>query len=169
MRGLQQISDTGGTPQPLTRLENGEVGHAGPEFLPGGKAVLFAAGKFDSVQIAVQSIETGKRRNLIPGGLHPRYALSGHLLYAQAGNLMAVPFDFQRLVVTGPPSLVVEDVFQAGGSPPNTAFPRPDRWSMRGAVAPQPLANCWFGSIDRGGSKRCPGRLGPMGCRDSLP
>ena len=68
--GLQRVSDTGGTPQPLTRLEKGEVGHTGPEFLPGGKAVLFAAGKgVDSVQIAVQSIETGKRRNLIPGGL----------------------------------------------------------------------------------------------------
>ena len=38
----QQVSDAGGTPHPLTRLEKGEVSHAWPEFLPGGKAVLFA-------------------------------------------------------------------------------------------------------------------------------
>ena len=41
---LQQVPDAGGTPQPLTRLEKGEVSHRWPEFLPGGKAVLFAAG-----------------------------------------------------------------------------------------------------------------------------
>ena len=41
---LQQVSDAGGAPQPLTRLEKGEDSHRWPEFLPGGKAVLFAAG-----------------------------------------------------------------------------------------------------------------------------
>src|SRR6516225_8806566 len=41
---LQQVSDTGGTAQPLTRLGKGEVSQRWPEFLPGGKAVLFGAG-----------------------------------------------------------------------------------------------------------------------------
>ena len=40
---LQQVSDAGGAPQPLTRLEKGEIAHRWPEFLPGGKAVLFGA------------------------------------------------------------------------------------------------------------------------------
>ena len=43
LSGLQQVPDAGGTPQPLTRLEKGEISHRWPEFLPGGKAVLFAA------------------------------------------------------------------------------------------------------------------------------
>jgi serine/threonine protein kinase/Tol biopolymer transport system component len=111
---LQQVSETGGTPQPLTRLEPGELGHAWPEFLPGGKAVLFVAG-----QVAGQLIPTGDRRNLIPKGAQPRYARSGHLVYAQGGNLVAVPFDPQRLTVTGAPVSVVEDVEQ--GSTPGAA------------------------------------------------
>jgi hypothetical protein len=94
-------------------LEKGEVGHAWPDFLPGGKALLFTAiASATEQQLAVQLIGTGDRRNLIPGG-SPRYALSGHLVYAQAGNLMAVPFDPQRLTVTGAPVSVVAGILQS--------------------------------------------------------
>jgi hypothetical protein len=113
---LQQVSDAGGGPQPLTRQEKGEFGHSWPEFLPGGKAVLFAAVRpGGSNQIAVQSVGTGERRNLIPRGTQPRYALSGHLVYAQGGTLMAVPFDPQRLTATGAPVSVIEGVVQSVG------------------------------------------------------
>jgi Tol biopolymer transport system component len=114
--GLQLVSDLGGAPQPLTHLENGEIGQAWPEFLPGGKAVLFVAGRPGDSQIAVQSVGTGGRRNLIQGGNQPRYALSGHLLYAQGGTLLAVPFDSQRLTVTGATVPVVEGVLQTSTS-----------------------------------------------------
>jgi serine/threonine protein kinase len=40
---LMQVSDAGGTPQPLTRLEKGETSHGYPDILPGGKVVLFSA------------------------------------------------------------------------------------------------------------------------------
>jgi Tol biopolymer transport system component len=116
--GVWQVSDAGGVPQPLTHLEKGEIIQGEPEFLPGGKAVLFVAGANASganaidVQIAVESVGTGERRNLIPRGAHPRYARSGHLVYAQAGSLMAAPFDPQRLTVTGAPVLVVDGVRQ---------------------------------------------------------
>src|SRR5258708_2960371 len=83
---LQQVSDVGGAPQELTRREKGEVSHRWPEFLPGGKAVLFAAGvtntNWTNAQIAVHSVATGERRNLIQGGMYPRFAPSGHLVYA---------------------------------------------------------------------------------------
>jgi serine/threonine protein kinase/Tol biopolymer transport system component len=114
--GLQQVSDGGGTPQPLTRLEKGELSHRWPEFFPGGKAVLFAAGTsaldFSTAQVVVQSGGTGERRNVIQGGTYPRYARSGHLIYAQRGSLMAVPFDSQRLAVTGTAVTVAEGVLQ---------------------------------------------------------
>jgi serine/threonine protein kinase/Tol biopolymer transport system component len=115
--GLQQVSEAGGTPQQLTRLENGEVSPRWPEFLPGGMAVLFAAGStainFTNARVAVQSVGTGERRNLVQAGTHPRYAPSGHLVYAQGGNLMAVPFNPQRLTVTGTAVPVVEGVLQS--------------------------------------------------------
>ncbi len=114
---LQQVSEAGGTPQALTRLEKGETDHGWPDFLPGGKAVLFAGGTgsagWTSAQIAIQSVRTSERRNLIQGATHPRYALSGHLVYAQGGSLMAVPFDPQRLTVTGAAVPVVEGVLQS--------------------------------------------------------
>jgi len=115
---LEQVSDMGGAPQQLTRLEKGEISHGWPEFLPGGKAVLFAAvagaaNNWSNAQIAVQSVGTGERRNLIQGGMYPHYALTGHLVYAQGGTLMAVPFDSQRLAVTGAAVPMVEGVMQS--------------------------------------------------------
>jgi Tol biopolymer transport system component len=117
---LQQTSEAGGTPQPLTRIEKGEVSHRWPEFLPGGNAVLFAtsptSGNWINAQVAVQSVGTGKRVNLIQGGTNSRYAPSGHLVYAQGGNLMAMPFDPQRLTVTGAAVPVVEGLLQSSSS-----------------------------------------------------
>jgi eukaryotic-like serine/threonine-protein kinase len=119
---ILQVSDGGGASQPLTRLAKGEVSHRWPEFLPGGKAVLFAAaasiGNWTNAQVAVQSVGTGERRNLIQAGMHPHYAPSGHLLYLQGRSLMAVPFDPQRLAVTGTAVPVVEGVLQSAPNGP---------------------------------------------------
>jgi serine/threonine protein kinase/Tol biopolymer transport system component len=114
---LLQVPDTGGAVQPLTHLAKGEVAQRWPDFLPGGKAVLFGTSSnaisFSSAQVAVQSFGTGGRRNLIQGATYPRYASSGHLIYAQGGSLMAVPFDAQRLTTTGATVPVVDGVLQS--------------------------------------------------------
>jgi Tol biopolymer transport system component len=106
---LQQVSDAGHAFQPLTRLDTGEVLHRWPQFLPGEKAVLFAVGGTNP-RIAVQYLGTGRRNDLVSGGTSPRYAPSGHLIYAQGGTLMAAPFDPQRLRVTGSAMPVVAGV-----------------------------------------------------------
>jgi len=110
---LQQVAAAGGTPRLPAGPGEGSSGYLWPEFLPGDKAVLFAARVVDGSGVAVQSIVTGDRRNLIPEGTQPRYALSGHLVYAQAASLMAVPFDPQRLEVTGTAVPVVEGILQS--------------------------------------------------------
>jgi serine/threonine-protein kinase len=114
--GLQEVPDAGGTSQPLTRLQTGGTGHRWPDFLPGGKAVVFAAGANNSnwatAQVAAQLVGTSERRNLIEGASQPRYALSGHLVYAQGGSLMAVSFDPKQLAITGAAVPVVENVLQ---------------------------------------------------------
>jgi serine/threonine-protein kinase len=114
---LQQVPDAGGIPQPLTRFEKGEGSQRWPEFLPGGKAVLFAAApiaiNFTNAQVAVQSVGTGEQRNLVQAGTQPRYASSGHLVYAQGGRLMAMLFDPQRLTAAGTAVPVVEGVRQS--------------------------------------------------------
>jgi serine/threonine-protein kinase len=114
---LRQMLDSGGTTQPVTRLNKGEVGHRWPEFMPGGKAVLFAAAatnfNWNHGHVAVQSIATNERRDLVQEATNPRYANSGHLIYVQGANLVAAPFDPQRTVVTGGGVPVVEGVLKS--------------------------------------------------------
>src|SRR6267378_3743405 len=117
---LKQVPDGGGTPQLLTRLKKGEVNQRWPEFLPDGKAVLFSGAptnaNWTNSEVAAESVETGERRNLVLGATHPRYAASGHLVYAQGGSLMAVPFDPGRLAITGAAVPIVQGVLQSPSS-----------------------------------------------------
>ena len=116
-QGLQQVSEEGGTPEALTRLVKGDYVHRWPEFLPGGKAVLFAGsatfGAWSNAQIAVQPVGSSERKNLAQGGTQPRYAPTGHLLYLQSGTLMAAPFDSRGLVLTGAAVPALEGVMQS--------------------------------------------------------
>ena len=116
--GLLQVSASGGTPKDLTQLDSakGESSHRWPEFLPGGKAVVFAAGvnsaNFTDNSLAIVRLDTGKRHDLFRGAGNPRYVSSGHIVYVQRGTLMAVPFDAGRLEVSGSPSPVGGTVLQ---------------------------------------------------------
>ncbi|MCH7977724.1 MAG: PD40 domain-containing protein [Acidobacteria bacterium] len=161
--GLWQVSAAGGTPQPLTRLETGESSHRWPELLPGGKMVLFTVfgPGLDAPQIAMHPLEGGERerRVLIEGGTYPRYAPTGHLVYAQAGTsgtLLAAPFDLARLEVTDAPVPIVEGVMQSNSGAAQYSFssfgslvyipggdPASERrlvWVDRQGGAEQPLA-----------------------------
>ena len=117
--GLQQVSPEGGTSQPLTRIGIGQTIHRWPEFLPDGTAMLFAGSptvlSWNNAQIAVQPTGTGERKNLAQG-TQPRYAATGHLLYAQSGTLMAAPFDARRLALTGAAVPAIEGVMQTTAS-----------------------------------------------------
>ncbi len=111
---LWQISEKGGTPQQLTHLAKGDIGHVWPEVLPDGDAVLFNPRSALNTNIAVYLTETGERRDLYQAaGASPRYASSGHLIYAQTGNLMAVPFDAERVEATGAAVPVLEGIWQS--------------------------------------------------------
>ena len=56
------------------------------------------------------------------GGRDARYVETGHLVYARSGTLLAVPFDLDRLEVTGGPVPLVEGVRDAGGTTGATHF-----------------------------------------------
>ncbi len=109
---VQELPEAGGTPSPLTHIDKGEFA-LWPEWLPDGKAVLFASGNAGpSMRIAVHVTGTGEQRILVPvpGSTQPRYAASGHLLYVQGRTLMAAPFDVRRQVLTGEAVPVLENV-----------------------------------------------------------
>ena len=107
---LLRVSASGGRPELLSKTEDRAFY---PEFLPGGKAVLFSVKGFhnpDYAQIVVLPLATGERRVVLEGGANPRYAASGHIVYARAGAIMAAPFDLARLEVTGPAVTLIEGI-----------------------------------------------------------
>src|SRR5207249_12008442 len=56
------------------------------------------------------SISSGKREVLVTGGVFGFYVPSGHLLYAAGETIRGVPFDVNRLAVTGPAVPVPDSV-----------------------------------------------------------
>ena len=117
--GIFRVSASGGEPEKITQLdeEAREVSHRLPHILPNNQAVVYTAlrytDRFDSeerAQIFVQSLETGERRLLIEGGSDARYVPTGHLVFARKGRLLAVPFDLERLEVTGPEVPVLDAI-----------------------------------------------------------
>jgi hypothetical protein len=117
---LFRVSAGGGKPELLAapHISKVEATYGYPEILPGGRALLFTivpnASPGDRNQIAVLDLETRRTRVLIRGGSTPRYAPSGHLVYAAAGSLRAVRFDVDRLEMHGNPVPVVEHVATKG-------------------------------------------------------
>jgi serine/threonine-protein kinase len=117
-QGLSRIAATGGTPQNLTAADsaNGESQYFFPEFLPGGKAMLFTVvtsdANYDEAQIVVQRLDTRERHVLIQGASHAQFIPTGHLVYAKAGKLLAAPFDLGRLEITGSAVTVVEGLMR---------------------------------------------------------
>jgi serine/threonine-protein kinase len=105
---IWRIPADGGEPKAVTELDkdNAEWTHRWPYVLPNGSAVLFTVGDkdlfsgFDEAKIVAQSLASGERRVLIEGGSFSRYVLD-HIVYMRNGALMAVPFDADRLEVTG--------------------------------------------------------------------
>jgi Tol biopolymer transport system component len=123
---LLRVSAEGGAPEPLTSLAEGEASHRWPQVLPGGRAVLYTASRspasYKDANLVVQPLPTGAPKVVWSGGYYGRYLPSGlgspkraereggHLVYIHDGTLFAVPFDLDRLTVTGQPVPALEGV-----------------------------------------------------------
>ena len=123
--GLLKASANGGAVTVLTQpnRNTGEADHVWPEFLPGGRSVLFTitstSGQIENAQIAVIDLQTATQKVLVRGGSHGRYLKSGHLVYGRSGTIMAVAFDLERLSVVGVPVPVLSPVVTSSGGSAN--------------------------------------------------
>jgi DNA-binding winged helix-turn-helix (wHTH) protein len=116
--GLARVPESGGTPQPLTRLEPGEWTHRQPQFLPGGRALIFTSHKgpedFDLARIEILTLNDGTRRPLQDNAYFGRFvgdaAATGYLTFFRAGRMWTAAFDPARLELLGSPFPVLEDV-----------------------------------------------------------
>ena len=118
-----RVPATGGTPVAVTTLDStsGEISHRFPQLLPDGKTVIFTIKQnnittFDDAIIATQRIGTGERKILVRGGTFGKYLPTGHLIYLRSNTVYTVPFNAERLEVSGSPALIEEGCWTNSGS-----------------------------------------------------
>ena len=159
--GLFHVSGGGGEPEALTELDREpgnppEGGHYWPFIIPDRQAVLFVIGTgqpLSTGQLAVLELDTGQITRLGLAGVSPHYVSTGHLVYAAAdGSVRAVPFDADRLEVTGNPVPLLEGVAVKGSGAANFSLSDNGRlvYTPGGVegVAAQSLSLVW---VDRAG------------------
>ena len=79
--GIWQVSENGGAPVRVIATEAGEQAY-GPQLLPGGEWVLFTlantanSSRWDEANIVIESLSSGERRVLRPGGSDGRYVFA---------------------------------------------------------------------------------------------
>ncbi len=111
--GLARVPAAGGDPVPVSTLADGERGHLWPEFLPDGDHFLFLA---DSAEpqfhnLFIGSVGSSTRTHLFALASNAVSA-RGQLFFARDRQLLAAPFDADRLRVTGEPIVIGDDVLQ---------------------------------------------------------
>jgi Tol biopolymer transport system component len=106
---LMRVQASGGTPQ---RVSTSEYAFHSLAALPHSAAVLVdtrSTPNPDFNSIEAISLTDGRRKMVLSGGTHPMY-VDGRLLFTRGGVLFAVPFDAERLEVSGSPVAVVEGI-----------------------------------------------------------
>jgi serine/threonine-protein kinase len=108
-QGLKRISAAGGPVEDLMdesfMESHGFFAAVLPVVLPGGRSVLFTCAPsllLEDFQVAALSLESGQVKFLVEEAFCYRYLPTGHIIYGQAGAMMAAPFDADTLEITGP-------------------------------------------------------------------
>ena len=108
---VYSVPSTGGTPTPATQLDKSreELTHRWPTFLPDGKHFLFFSRGAENA-VYVGSLGSAERKLILKNDSNAIYAPPGFLLFVRNGNLIAQPFDAQRMVLSGSPLPIAENV-----------------------------------------------------------
>ncbi len=121
---IHRVSASGGAASPVTALDTsaGDVLHRNPFFLPDGRHFLYVAvaardgGTTGPRALSVGSLEPGEAgRVLVERAGMAMYA-QGHLLLVRENQLMAQPFDVERLALSGEARPVADQVALVGSS-----------------------------------------------------
>lgn len=106
-----------GTETPLTTLGETERTHIPSALLPDGRTLLFTVRKgvyvWGDETVEALDLQTGRRKPLLRDAADARYVPSGHLVFLRTSVLYAVPFDVERVEVTGAPVPIVDGIAQA--------------------------------------------------------
>jgi eukaryotic-like serine/threonine-protein kinase len=114
---ISRISDSGGSPSPVTRLDAArhETTHRYPYFLPDGRHFLYLAANLAGAPddpgnlIHIGAIDSKEASSLIPGYSNTIFA-GDHLLFQRDGSLFAQRLDAKRLRTIGAPVPIAERI-----------------------------------------------------------
>jgi eukaryotic-like serine/threonine-protein kinase len=124
--GVWRVSANGGEPKRIVEAQQGEQVDS-PQMLPDGQWVLFTStrgtgpNRWDQGEIVAASLKSKQRKTLWRGGSDGRYVPTGHLVYAFDDVLYAVPFDLNKLEVTGGRVPIIEEVRRAANPGASTS------------------------------------------------
>ena len=113
---LLKLDTQGGEPEVVFKAPHDpnvpEIKINCPQMLPGNKAVLatFMSEMEAEGDVVVLHLSSGKIDTLVQGPRFARYAPTGHLLVAQAGDVYAQPFDVKSYRLSGKRVRVIENV-----------------------------------------------------------
>lgn len=111
-KGLFKVSAEGGKPVPFTTVSGGESGHYWPDFLPDGRHFLYLSWSAQPGErsVYVGDLESKEKRRLLTAESNAVYAEPGYVLFHREASLFAQPFDADKLVSTGNPVHVADEV-----------------------------------------------------------
>ena len=140
---LWQIDTVGGEPKQITS-GGGFKTHS---FLPGGQAVLAADSSMVG-RVMLVPLSKGEPQ-VLTIGTAPQFVPSGHIVFLRGTSLWAIPFDLDRLEVTGSAVQVLEGVVERGILPNYVLSPSGSLVYVptRGAAPVQQLV--WLGRDGR--------------------
>jgi len=107
-----QVSDSGGTPKPATKLNQslGEFSHRFPHFLPDGKRFLYLARVTIKDQaLYAASLDSSETKLVMKISSRAIFASPRFLLYLKDGDLMAHGINLKSLELEGDPVLIAKE------------------------------------------------------------
>jgi len=113
---LQRVSAEGGNPMPILQFEAGrqETSQIAPYFLPDGRHLVYLSGGKTGSNTALASLDGKLNRVLVEGSAITTYAPNprggGWMLYNLRYQLLARPFDLDKLEFTGQLAVIADGV-----------------------------------------------------------
>jgi len=106
---ISQIPASGGPIAPATKLNQGELAHVTPSFLPDGKRFFYVSFQLGGpAQIKVGTLGQPEHDGIVIGPGYRAAFASGYLLFVRAGHIEAQPFSPRTFKLSGDPQIFGE-------------------------------------------------------------
>ncbi len=152
--GLHQVSDRGGVPKQVTRLDGArlETHHNSPRFLPDGRHFVFFArsAQLENIGIKLGSLDQSQTSFLLRSDTNAEYSTAGYLIFMRGEKILAQRFDAEAQSLRGDPVTLAKQ-----GNRTLTAFYSPlsvceDKWLIYQSAGNPNTQLVWF---DRSGKQ----------------